>query len=147
MPLWLHIFNPLLMLLSIIIVLILNYLLMLFSSIGICTNNNFKFALSKLMNAFICAVITIAVGYAFMGGTFILSDASLQNNLLKCDYSNMNTLRIPIVSLFISSVIGYALSKLILFKKSNYDNITRTALCCSFVIINLPYVLIIPIVK
>lgn len=129
-PLWLYIFNPFVMSASILIVLLLNFSLLLIVSFSTNECNHMKFAVSKLMSTFICAVITHSVGYIMMTATFILSDEMLQNGLLKCDYSSINVLKIPLISIFISVLFGYILSRFILFGKSGYDSITRTALCC-----------------
>ncbi len=145
MPIWLYIYNPWIMIIAILAVLLLNFAIMLLASLGVKNKNHFKFALSKLMFAFLCAAVTIAVGYVFMGIVFTYADEALQNDLLRCNYSSMNVLRVPIVSLSLSAIVGYIMSRYILFK-ADFDKVTRTALSCTFVLLNLPYVLVVPIV-
>ncbi len=147
MPLWLHIFNPWIMTLTILVVLILNYGLMLIASFSNENIKHFIFAFSKAIPAFLCAAITISIGYTIMGCVFTFSGEALQTGILSCNYSSMNVLRVPIISIIASAIVGYIISRYILFKKADYDAITRTAMSFAFVIINTPYILIIPIIK
>ena len=99
------------------------------------------------MTAFICAAVTISVGYAVMGCVFSFADEALQDGILNCDYSSLNVIKIPIISLCLSVVVGCVLSRFLLFKKTQFDRFNRTALCIAFALINLPYILILPVVK
>lgn len=146
MPLWVHIFNPLVMAGCIVGVLLLNFGMLCVASVGTGQHSHVKFAFSKIMTAFICAVLTFAVGYAVMALIFVFSDKALQNSLINCEYSSINVLRVPILSLCASAAVGYISSRVFIFNDVICDAVTRTALCCCFTAVNLPYILIIPVV-
>ena len=103
-----------------------------------------KFALDRLIVTFLCAAASAVTAFAIMGAFLTYGDADLQHNLSVCNYDK-STVWVPILALVASALVMYWLTRFAILGKRVSDKMNRTMLCGCFALLNLPYVVLIPI--
>lgn len=145
MPLWIYVYVPWVTAIYIALSLLINFGFLCVAST--CADGKpkaVKFALDRLIIAFICAVVSAITAFAIMGAFLTYGDATLQHNLSVCNYDK-STIWVPILASVVSAFVMYWLTRFAVLGKRVSDKTNRTMLCGCFALLNVPYVVLIPI--
>ena len=146
MPLWIYVYLPWVTAIYIVLSLLVNFGFLCVAST--CVDGKpkaVKFAFDRLMVAFLCAVASAVTAFAIMGAFLTYGDAALQHNLSVCNYDK-STVWVPILASVSSALVMYWLARFAVLGKRVSDKMNRTMLCGCFALLNVPYVVLIPIV-
>ena len=145
MPLWIYVYVPWVTAIYIVVSLAINFGFLCVTST--CADGKpkaVKFALDRLIVTFICAVASAITAFAIMGAFLTYGDATLQHNLSVCNYDK-STIWVPILASVASAFVMYWLTRFAVLGKRVSDKMNRTMLCGCFALLNVPYVVLIPI--
>ena len=145
MPLWIYVYVPWVTAIYIVVALAVNFGFLCVTST--CADGKpkaVKFALDRLIITFICAVASAVTAFAIMGAFLTYGDATLQQNLSTCNYDK-GTVWVPILACVASALVMFLLTRFVVLGKSVSDKMNRTMLSGCFALLNVPYVVLIPI--
>ena len=145
MPLWIYVYVPWVTACYIVAALLINFGFLCAAST--CADGKPKvvrFALDRLLITFICAVVSAVTAFAIMGAFLTYGDINLQQNLSVCNYDK-NTIWVPILACVASAFVMFWLARLVILGKRVSDKMYRTMLSGCFALLNVPYVVLIPI--
>ena len=146
MPLWIYVYVPWVTAIYIVVALAVNFGFLCVAST--CADGKPKavrFALDKLMITFICAAASCVAAFGIMGAALTYGDTTLQQNLSVCNYDK-STVWVPLLACAVAAVLMFLLSRIFVLGKQMSDKMNRTMLSGCFALLNVPYVVLIPMV-
>ncbi len=146
MPLWIYICSPLKLIIYAVAMFALEYVVTRGMMCLIDGVDNKAGTTAKCMSwLFVATVIVQALGFGIMGVASTTSDSELAYMLKAADYSEFSCFRIPLCIYFAGVALMYIISRFLIFKNINTDDLTRKVASVIIALVSAPWIIMLPI--